>query len=87
LADAVIWEKRAELANNNPKEFLNDLVNNYYIDENLDEKAEKIGNFLHLSHYVLSDKVIEIVGANKPLNVLILKKFIQALDFRGMGIV
>lgn len=62
-------------------------MDEYYSQESLEDKAEKIAYFLHLSHHVPSGKIIEILGLDKPLNREILKKYLVALDFTGLDII
>jgi len=91
LYDSQKFEAYANILNKNEegaaKEFLNRMTAEYYNEETLEEKAEKIAYFLHLSHHVKSNKVMDVVGVGKPLNMLILEKFMQAHDFTGMNIV
>ena len=84
MNDAQKWEGYAILANENPKEFLKKLNEEYSSEETLEKKAEKIAYFLHLSHHIQSGKIIEILGPDKPLNRELLKQYIGALDFSNL---
>jgi len=86
LRDTKKWEEYAILANENPKEFIKKISDEYIDEESLEKKAEKIAYFLHLSHHIQSGKIIEILGLDKPLNREILKQYIGALDFRNLDV-
>jgi brefeldin A-inhibited guanine nucleotide-exchange protein len=87
VLDSAKWEKYGNLHNENFKEFLKQIISEYYIDESLEEKAKKIAHFLQLSHHIDSNKVIDIVGLAKPINSQILKEYISCINFDGKDIV
>lgn len=80
------WRSLGEKLNVKPKDFLNKISTEYYSSEDVEEKAEKIAYFIHFSHYIESNKIMELF-TSKDFNKLILRKFINVLDFHGLDIV
>ena len=59
----------------------------YYVEENIDQKSNKFATFLFLSQHIDPKKIVELLGTNKPLNQLLLKKYMHNLNFNGKNLV
>ena len=59
----------------------------YYLEENIDQKSTKFATFLFLSQHIDAKKLVELLGANQPLNQLILKKYMHNFDFSNKNLV